>query len=483
MDSLIIFVLAVLLMGIPIHLHLKKLRKQSAHTVSKKPTSTDAGSLKVSLPTVPCSQCNTPVQKGTIFCAKCGSPLDMYDLKKAPIVDPNAPEDATAPLKPAIDVASCIGCGTCVSVCPENALALVNHKAVLPDAELCTGAARCASVCPTGALVLVRKGSGRKVQVPYVQENFETNLRGLYIIGELGGMALIKHAVNEGRNFIERMKDTIVHQEGVHDLIIVGAGPAGLSAALSAKKYGINALTIESEELASTIRKYPRSKFVMAEPLDIPLYGNLWVQDSSKEGLLSVWQTIVQNTGVEIQEHTRCTNVTRQADGNFLVKTTQGDFIGQKVVLAMGRRGTPRKLGVAGEDLSKVTYSLVDASDYTNADILVVGGGDSAIEAAIGLANQGSNRVTMSYRQDGFAKAMARNREAVEKAVHAKKLTLHYESNLEQISENNVTLKLKDGKSLVLSNHYTFLLLGGESPNEFLKQIGVDIVTRMLPVV
>ncbi|MDK9699167.1 MAG: NAD(P)-binding domain-containing protein [bacterium] len=481
MDSLLIFVIAIVFMGIPIHLHLKKLRKQSTH-VSSGTGSTGAG-IKVSLPTVSCSQCNTPVTKSAIFCSKCGTPLAMYDLKKAPIVDPNLPEDETAPLKPAIDVGSCIGCGSCVSVCPDNALALVNHKAVLPDPALCTGAAKCASVCPTGALVLVRLGSGRKVQVPFVQENFETNIPGLYIVGELGGMALIKHAVNEGRMVIDKLLGKIAPKEGVFDTIIVGAGPAGLSAALSAKKHNLNALTIEAEELASTIRKYPRNKFVMAEPLEIPLYGNLWVQDTSKEALLDVWKTIVQNTGVAIQEHTRCVNIVKQSDGHFAVKTDTDVFSAQTVILAVGKRGTPRKLGVPGEELSKVTYQLIDATEYHDTDVLIVGGGDSALEAAMALSNQGSNRVTMSYRKNSFAGAMARNREALDQAVAKKRIEVLYESNLVRITDTDVVLRLKDGSERTVPNRFTFLMLGGESPNEFLKQMGVDIVTRMLPVV
>jgi len=483
METLIFFVFALLLMAIPIHFHLKKLREQASRGPAGGAKSSATAGTKTELPSLPCAQCGTPVPKGTIFCPKCGTPLAMYDLKKAPIVDPNAPEDESAPLKPAIDVSACIGCGTCVSVCPDNALALVNHKAVLPDPDLCTGHARCASVCPTGALILVRKGSGRKVQVPFVKENYETNVEGLYIVGELGGMALIKHAVNEGRNVIERIRSQVKPVEGLADVVVIGAGPAGLSAALSAKKYGINAVTIEAEELASTIRKYPRNKFVMAEPLDIPLYGNLWVQDTSKEGLLGVWQTIVTNTGITIREHTRCINILKQPDGTFIVKTNEGVVRGQRVILAIGRRGSPRKLNVPGEELAKVTYQLTDTNDYTNCDVLIVGGGDSAIEAAVGLANQKTNRVSVSYRKDSFDRAMQRNQDAINAAIKEKRIDMYFGSNVLKIDDNSVLLKLKDGSEKKIANDYTFLLLGGESPNEFLNQIGVEIVTRMLPVV
>ncbi len=482
METLIFFVFALMLMAIPIHLHLKKLRDQAAKAPTNSGKSATVTGMKTALPSIPCAQCSTPIPKGTIFCPKCGTPLAMYDLKRAPIVDPNAPEDESAPLKPAIDISSCIGCGTCVSVCPENALALVNHKAVLPDADLCTSAGKCGTVCPTGALVLVRVGSGRKIQVPFVKENYETNVEGLYIVGELGGMALIKHAVNEGRNVVERIRSNLRPREGIADIIVVGAGPAGLSAALSAKKYNFNTITIEAEELASTIRKYPRNKFVMAEPIDIPLYGNLWVQDSSKEGLLTVWQTIVANTGIEVREHTRCEGVMKQSDGTFAVKTNHGNLISQRVILAIGRRGTPRKLDVPGEDLAKVTYQLYDANDYTNCDVLIVGGGDSAVEAAVGLANQKSNRVSISYRRNKFDRIMPRNREAIDRAISEKRIISYFESNVIRINEKDVVLKLKDGSEKSVPNDYSFLLLGGESPNDFLTQMGVEIVTRMIPV-
>ncbi len=187
--------------------------------------------------------------------------------------------------------------------------------------------------------------------------------------------------------------------EGVLDVLIVGAGPAGTSAALVATQAQLNYLIVEAQDLGGTILQYPRRKLVMTEPVEIPLYGKLNRYEIEKEELLEIWQTIYRDFHLRLHREERVTVVHKTGD-LFTVKTNRAEYIARYVVLAMGRRGNPRKLGVPGEAQAKVMYQLIDAQSYTNAHILVVGGGDSAVEAAIGLARQKGNKVSISYRRE-----------------------------------------------------------------------------------
>jgi thioredoxin reductase len=333
-----------------------------------------------------------------------------------------------------------------------------------------------------------------------VKEDFETNIPGLFIIGELGGMGLIKTAVNEGKLAIDHIKKRIdaakpaaakpnranghagpiegKSPQGTADVLIVGAGPAGLSASLSAKQLGLHYITLEQGEVASTIRQYPRHKFLMAEPIDIPLYGPLYVADGTKESLLSVWETIIQNTGVQIETNRRVERIARNG-GSFRVESGDQVFHARYVVLAMGRRGTPRRLGVPGEDLGKVAFRLIEAEGYSNSDILVVGGGDSAVEAALALSRGDRNRVTIAYRGGAFNRLRDRNREQLEAAEKGGHLTVLRKANLLGIRPDGVLLEC-DGKLTELPNHFVFILIGGASPEEFLQKAGVEIVEKEL---
>ena len=434
----------------------------------------------------PCPRCAKPIPTSSAFCGHCGAAMAMWTVHTAAAQSQGAVAGEKGKPKPVINASLCIGCGTCVDECPEaGTLELVAGKAILSHPERCTGHAKCSEVCPTNAITLSFGGVLQTVRVPMVQSNFETNLPGVFIAGELAGMGLIKTAINEGKLTIDHLKGRLEtdkanngHSQGLFDVAIVGAGPAGLSASLTAAQYGLNYITLEQGEIASTIRQYPRQKFLMAEPIELPLYGALYVGDGTKEALLSVWETIIANTGVRVQTNERV-ELVRRSDPGFEIATTRGAYRARYVVLAMGKRGTPRRLSVPGEDVSKVTYKLIEAGDYQDKHLLVVGGGDSAIEAALALSRSGTNQVTLSYRGESFQRARDRNRQSIESAVQDGKVTALFKSKVTEIGPDTVTIE-QNGITLDLASDYVFVLIGGESPEDFLRRTGIEMVEKSL---
>jgi len=435
----------------------------------------------------PCPRCTKSIPKASAFCSHCGAALAMWSVHRAEVKAGGSTSAPQGKPKPVINASLCVGCGTCVEVCPETGtLELINGKAILAHSERCTGHSKCAEVCPTQAIIMAAGGVLQTLKVPYVKEDFETNVPGLFIVGELGGMGLIKTAINEGKLVIDhvrnRMGDGSAAGNGMpaeaFDVAIIGAGPAGLSASLSAQQHELRYLTLEQGEIASTIRQYPRQKFLMAEPIDIPLYGSLYVADGTKEALLSVWETILKNTGVRVQTNERLERLEKNNAG-FHVETTKGSYYARFVVLALGRRGSPRRLDVPGEDLAKVAYRLIEADTYDHEDVLVVGGGDSALEAALALSKSGKNRVTLCHRSEGFNRARDRNRERLLEAVASGRVEVLLNSRVLEIRDKSVLLD-SNGAQRELSNSYVFALIGGQSPEEFLRKTGVQIVEKVL---
>jgi thioredoxin reductase (NADPH) len=428
-----------------------------------------------------CPRCSRAIEQGVAFCPHCGAALAMWSVHSTKAQAASIATPRGKP-QPVINASLCIGCSSCVHACPETGtLEMHAGKAILAHPDRCTGHAKCVEVCPTQAIALAFGGVLQTMRVPLVKENFETNIPGVFIVGELCGMGLIKTAINEGKLVIDHLRSRVPSgqaQGESYDVAIIGAGPAGLSASLAALQQGMRYLTLEQGEIAATIRQYPRQKFLMAEPLEIPLYGNLYVGDGTKEALLAVWETIISNTGVRINTNERVQTVQKNGTG-FYIETGKAKYHAKNVVLAMGKRGAPRKLNVPGEDLPKVSYRLIEAESYENKDILVVGGGDSAIEAALAVSRSGKNRVTLSYRGDTFTRARDRNREFIGKASTSGAVRVEFNSNVTTIGVKDVTLDC-NGKSIILPNDYTFISIGGESPEDFLRKTGIEIVEKAI---
>jgi thioredoxin reductase len=261
-----------------------------------------------------------------------------------------------------------------------------------------------------------------------------------------------------------------------HQVIIVGAGPAGLAATLKAQELGLNYLTLDQESLGGTVYKYPRGKIVMTQPVDLPITGKMHFKETTKEELLEFWQGVKDKTGIRISYQELVSNITSRGAG-FELKTSRGQYTADKILLAIGRRGTPRKLGVPGEDLPKVVYSLIDPEQYAGKKVLIVGGGDSALEAALSIADAGGTEVSISYRSDSFSRAKVKNRERIDQYAAASRIELYLSSNVTSISPQEVVLEQK-GETIQIANEAIIVNAGGILPTGFLKDIGISVETK-----
>ena len=405
-------------------------------------------------------------------------PLQVFELVVAPI-STSEPNEAEGPPRALVRSDLCVGCGACVHACPEDGALTMRGKLAMVDPARCKGHGECVPACPMGAISVGRGSATNRVVVPKVDVNFETSVPGLYIVGELGGRALIKNAVNEGRVAAEHIVRVAARrrgesggtERGVVDVAIVGSGPSGLSAGLVAHRAGIDYVMLEQGTLAETVRKYPRHKILFAEPLTMPLYGDLWVSDASKESLLAVWENVIAKTGLRVQTAKRVRQITRERSW-FVLATETEEFRARAVVLALGRRGTPRRLGVPGEDLPHVFYDVAEMADFAGRRVLVVGGGDSAIEAAIGLALQPGNVVTLSYRRDKLVRIKKKNEDRFAKLVAAGKIETLFHSQPIEIANDRVILKIGD-EERELANDYVFIFAGGVPPFDLLRKCGI----------
>ena len=381
-------------------------------------------------------------------------------------------------LHPYIDLNTCIGSAACVAACPEkDILGLIDGKVTVINASNCVGHGACFHACPVEAITLRIGTEARGVDLPHVNENFETNIQGIFIAGELGGMGLIKNSVEQGQQAIESMAKRKKRATGdALDVVIVGAGPAGISASLAAKQHGFASITIEQDSLGGTVYTFPRSKVVMTSPMDLPLFGKVRLTDTSKDELLKLWTKVTTKNSLNIRENTKVSEIKPLNNGTFRVATNKGDeYISNNVLLAIGRRGSPRKLGVVGEDLDKVAYRLLEPERISGKKIIVVGGGDSAIESALLLKDQ--NEVILSYRSDKFSRLKPKNKENVEHATASRSLNVMFNSDLVSINKDSVLIKIKDEIS-ELKNDLVYIFAGGELPTEFLKNAGIEITRK-----
>ncbi|MFQ5607356.1 MAG: NAD(P)-binding domain-containing protein [Candidatus Zixiibacteriota bacterium] len=379
-------------------------------------------------------------------------------------------------LHPKVDPVRCICVGACLTACPEGGiLGIVDGHAELVSPTKCIGHGICMQACPVDAISLVFGTERRGVDIPNVSETFETNVPGIYIAGELGGMGLIRNAVTQGREAVEHIAQAREEKpDGVHDLVIVGAGPAGRAATLQAKKSGLDAVTIDQDDLGGAALSYPRQKLVMTQPMEIPLYGKSKFREISKEELLELWEKIVKDTGITVNTHEKVEEVSKK-NGHFVVRTSKESYETKRVLLAIGRRGTPRKLGVTGENgSSKVAYKLLEPEQYRGKAVLVVGGGNSSAEAALALCEQEGAHVTSSIRGEVFAQANEENREKLRQAEESGKLTVLCNSNVREIRPETVVIDC-DGEDTEIPNDYVFVFIGGELPTKFLEKMGIQV--------
>ncbi|MBZ5573424.1 MAG: NAD(P)-binding domain-containing protein [Acidobacteriia bacterium] len=385
---------------------------------------------------------------------------------------------------PHIDPTYCIGCATCTTVCPEgDVLAMLAGKAAIINGHKCIGHSLCAEACPVGAITMVMASPSMAADMPSLTPEHETTVPNLFIIGELGGLALIKNAVNQGRECIDTIARRFPTRQGVpsdrdvHDVVIIGAGPAGISASLRAIENKLSYITLERDEVGGTVAKYPRQKLVMTSPVEFPMYGKFKKTELSKENLLAFWDMVLNRADFNVRTGEKAENIKKDEDGILTVETVHNQYRGRAVVLALGRTGTPRKLGVKGEELPKVMYRLIEADHYVNKRILVVGGGDSAVEAAMGLANQVGNQVTLSYRQERFGRIKERNSQRIDQCMRSGKVTVLFNSSPVEFKPESVALDVK-GEVREIPNDFVWIFAGGTPPNDFLKKIGVGFGMR-----
>ncbi len=378
-------------------------------------------------------------------------------------------------MHPEVDPNRCIGIGACAKACPEGEIiGIVNGRFALTAPNKCIGHGACMAACAVDAITLVFGTATRGVEIPHVKETFETNVAGVFIAGELGGMGLIRNAVTQGKQAVDNIAARNKSRDtSVLDVVIVGAGPAGLSATLQAEKNGLQYLTVDQDDIGGTILTYPRQKLVMTQPMEIPLYGKYSQREVEKEELLSLWHEIIDRTGVGVHTHERLEMVAR-SNGHFEVTTATDQYVARNVLLAIGRRGTPRKLSVPGEASSKVTYRLLEPNQYQNRRLLVVGGGDSAVEAALSLSREPGTKVTLSYRQTAFSRVKEANRERIARAIDDGSVDVLFESQVSRI-ENDIVQIDRKGDTVEIPNDYVFVFVGGELPTPFLRKLGIEI--------
>jgi thioredoxin reductase (NADPH) len=383
-----------------------------------------------------------------------------------------------ASLHPVIDPAKCIGCGSCVRACPEgDIIGLLGGKASLVEPSHCIGHGACKVVCPVNAITLVFGTETRGIDIPNVDEKFETNVPGIFIAGELGGMGLVRNAIEQGRQAIESVRNRVARSDpDMLDVVIIGCGPAGFSASLAAMQHKLRFVTIEQDSLGGTVAHFPRGKLVMTAPFTLPLAGKFNFRELSKEQLIAFFMGIVRKTKLKVNIGERVDAVTQHGNG-FEVRTSRTSYKTRSVLLTIGRRGTPRRLDVPGEDQTKVVYRLIDPEQYKGMHVLVVGGGDAALEAACSIAEQPGTTVTLSHRSESFNRAKLKNRDHTVALQKSGRLSVVFNSSVKRIDPESVDIEV-DGKLSRIPNQAIIICVGGILPTSFLQSMGIEVETK-----
>ncbi len=383
---------------------------------------------------------------------------------------------------PIVDLTLCVGCGACVRACPEDGvLDLVHGQAMVVNGARCTGVSACEAECPTGAITVALTDTDTRRDIPAVADSLEAvGVPNLFLAGELTARALIRNAILQGTAVAAEVarRKIAAAPEGELDLVIVGAGPAGLACSLEAQRHGLDFVTLDQEPaIGGTVARYPRRKLVLTQPVELANGASLDRSTYTKEELMDLWSRVAAENQLPIRTGESVRELERTPGGGFLVRTATGSLTARSVCLALGRRGSPVKLGVPGEEASKVAYALVDANAYQGRQVLIVGGGETAVEAALALAAQPGNEVTLSYRKDGFFRIKQKTEERLRERAAAGSIRVLLSSRVLAIHESAVDVAIaQDGveSAWSLPNDDMFVMAGGTPPFALLESVGVS---------
>lgn len=395
---------------------------------------------------------------------------------------------------PVIDLQKCLGCGTCVRECPEEGvLALVHGQAAVVNPAGCVGHARCVTECPAAAVTLSTGDLSRRTDVPVLDEELQAvGNDGVYLVGEITARSLIRTAATQGaqvgEHIARRCTASGAPADAILDAVIVGAGPGGLACALACRGQDLNFLLIDQEStVGGTVAKYPRRKLVLTDDIYLPLHGRLPRREYQKEELVDLWQELASQHELPFRGRVTFDRIERHDDGSLTVHTDGESVRARHVVLAVGRRGSPRRLGIIGEDLPHVAYGLEDAAAYSDRHCVVVGGGDSAVETALALAEQPGNDVTIVYRQGGFFRLRSKNKQRLEQQLAEGALTAMLSSTVQSIACDHVAVAQNGsgnaggGVAVQVRCDNVFVLAGGIPPFAQLQASGVSFDASLHP--